>query len=65
MPFEGRKESAWLRMPFIFQTFGPDEVIELPPNTETDGIKIVINPVDESEDITFAVDVFACFEEGI
>ena len=52
-------------MLFLFQFFGPDEVIELPPNTETDGIKIVVTPTDPTLTTTVLVDVFACFEEGI
>ena len=51
--------SLWL------QEVDPDETVELPPNTPVEKIKIVVIPDDVNAPTQIAVDVFACYEEGI
>ena len=50
---------------FVYsQEFTPDTVAKLPPDTPADSVRLVVDPVDDSQSTSIAVDVFACFEEG-
>lgn len=46
------------------QTFGPQDTVTFPADTVADAIKITLQPVDPTQEVTLTIELTACFTPG-